>query len=75
VIFSPGTRFQTVQVPIINDNLVEFEEMFFGNLRLPAGSTALVRFSPDIANATIVDNDGEFIVHYYMLGVHSGTTI
>jgi hypothetical protein len=53
-------RFQTVQVPIVNDKLVELEEIFFGNLRLLDGSTALVEFSPETANATIVNSDGNF---------------
>ena len=60
VTFQPGELERTVDVEIFNDNLAEVSETFFGGLRLPAGSTALVEFGQDSADATIVDNDCKY---------------
>ena len=51
-----------VPVDIFDDDLLELSEVFFGNLRLPAGSAGdRVTFSPGRATATIVDNDAAII--------------
>ena len=61
--FGPGVLSLDVSVPIVDDNLAEVDEVFYGNLRLPAGSefVGLVELNPDRANATIFDNDGKSI--------------
>ena len=46
---------------ILDDALLELNEVFFGNLHLPAGSGDRVTFSPGRATATIVDNDAAII--------------
>ena len=56
--FGPGVITLDVSVPIVDDDLVEVDEMFYGNLCLPQDSTQTrVEFAPDRANATITDND------------------
>ena len=57
--FGPGMSFATVDVPIVNDTLYENDEVFYGNLRLPAGAVNGVEFDPMRANATIIDDDSE----------------
>ena len=56
--FDPSTSLVPVFVPIVDDSAVEINETFFGNLRLPQGSTANVMFRPQQALATITDDDG-----------------
>ena len=54
VIFGPGhSDTQPAVVPIIADDLLENDEVFYGNLRPPAGSQDRM----ERANATIVDDD------------------
>ena len=57
--FGPGMNTAVASVPIIDDDSSESDEIFYGNLRLPAGSTDRVVFKPLRASATIVDNDGK----------------
>ena len=61
--FGPGASNQTVSVPIASDGMYENEEIFFGNLRLPAGSQARVDFNPMRANAMIIDADCKSITN------------
>ena len=61
--FGPGVITLNVSVPIVDDDLVEVDEMFYGNLCFPQDSTqARVEFAPDRANATITDNDSKLII-------------
>ena len=55
--FGPGVLALNVSVPIANNNSKEDEEVFYGNLRLPAGSyfDGLVETNPERANAAIFD--------------------
>ena len=57
--FAPGERRMSAMVPIINDDLVEGDEVFFGAISLFPGSTSIFEFSPGRANVTISDNDGK----------------
>ena len=60
VIFGPGrSDTQPAVVPIIADDLLENDEVFYGNLRLPADSQARVMFEPQRAYATIIDEDSK----------------
>ena len=50
-----------VSVPIVDDDLLEVDEIFYGNLRLPEDSTQeRVAFGPARANGTITDDDREY---------------
>ena len=61
--FGPGVITLNVSVPIVDDELVEVDEMFYGNLCLPQDSTQTrVELAPDRANATITDNDSMLII-------------
>ena len=61
VTFGPGMSFATVNIPIVNDTLYENDEVFYGNLRLPAGVVNGVQFDPMRANVTIFDDDCELL--------------
>ena len=54
VTFSPGTQSQTVQVPIIDDNIFESNEDFSAQLTT---SDRRVNIVEPTAVATIVDDD------------------
>ena len=48
-------------VGIINDDIAEEDEDFFGNLGFGGGLTfSNIRFEPVQARATIIDDDGNF---------------
>ena len=57
--FEPGTRNVVVRVPIVDDDTLESDETFFGNLRIPLGvpNTGSIFYQPGRATATIRDND------------------
>ena len=57
--FGPGTQNVLVRVPIVDDENVESDETFFGNLRIPLGTpnTGSIFYQPGRATATIQDND------------------
>ena len=57
--FGPDTRNVLVRVPIVDDDIVESDETFFGNLRIPLGTpnTGSILYQPGRATATIQDND------------------
>ena len=57
VTFAPSDLTQTVQVPVLNDELLERDETFTGSLSLVAGSMG-VELQDDVATATITDEDG-----------------
>ncbi len=57
--FTSTVRSFTVSVPISDDNLLEVDENFFGNLRVLDDPTGLVVLDPDVASATIIDNDSK----------------
>lgn len=58
--FGPGVTTLDVSVLIVDDDLVEVDEMFYGNLRLPEDSTQTrVEFAPARANATITNDDSK----------------
>ena len=44
-------------MPVVDDDFVEFDEIFFGNLGLPTPDTTGILFDSDRATATIADND------------------
>ena len=50
--FSSTVTSLTVSVPIINDNITEGDESFFGNLSNPQGPVTL---DPEVATVTIQD--------------------
>lgn len=54
--FIPGVSSLQVTVPVVDDTLLEIDETFFGNLRLPEDRGSIV-FQPGRAIATLVDND------------------
>ena len=60
--FAPGTPNAEVRVSILDDDIVESDETFFGNLRTPLGvpNTGNILFQPSRATATIQDNDCRF---------------
>ncbi len=51
--FTPTMSSLIAAVNTLEDSFLEHPEIFFGNLRLPAGSTANVMLVADMANATI----------------------
>ena len=57
--FNPGESTVQVTVPVVNDAILEIDENFFGNLRVPAGSPFIgsITFQPGRAMATILDDD------------------
>jgi len=60
VVFGPGELRRTLQIPVIDDTVVEGTERFQFNLRLAAGSAPGAAVDPAASNAviTIIDNDG-----------------
>ena len=59
--FGPGTTSIPVDIPIVNDNIVELEEQFTASLSL--GTTASnVQVDPDLATISITDDDGKTII-------------
>ena len=58
VTFSPTETRQTVEVVLLNDDVLEGDENFMGSLSLPAESTGLT-LGVDSATATIQDDDSE----------------
>ncbi len=55
--FGPETTSLQVSVQILDDDLLEADEVFFGNL---VGSAVEgVEIGPDTASATITDNDSK----------------
>ena len=65
--FGPGRTSQEVSVPIVDDNLLEAIETFFANLRFPAGGETFdsIQFAPSRANASITDNNCEYLIYMY----------
>ena len=61
VFFPPGENNISINVPIINDDVIEFDESFTLVLDIPEAAAALrvVRGSPDTATVNILDNDSE----------------
>ena len=64
--FHSTVRSFTVSVPISDDNLLEVDEDFFGNLRVLDDPSGLVVLDPAVASATIIDNDSK-ISNYEVL--------
>ena len=60
VTFAPMETFQIVMVPIREDQRVELDETFAGQLTLPSGSSAVVLGAETTATVTIQDNDSEY---------------
>lgn len=60
--FGPSRSNTQVTVPIMDDEIVEANETFFGNLRVPVGSdldTISILYQPGKAIASIQDNDSK----------------
>ena len=55
--------FATVDVPIVSDTVYESDEVFYGNLRLPAGAVDSVLFDLMRVNATIIDDVCELRIY------------
>ena len=63
LLFSPGDTKKFVSIPIIDDNLFEGVEEFYGRLTT-TDSTVNVTYPNAIAQ--IIDNDGEFLLFFYV---------
>ena len=48
-------------MPVVDDDVAEFDETFFGNLSIPTPDTTGILFQPGGATATIEDNDSKQI--------------
>ena len=58
--FSSSVSLQTVNVSIVNDNLLEIDEVFTASLTLEnTADAARVNLQPDSAEVTILDEDSE----------------
>ena len=58
--FNMDSLFHIIPVMVMNDGLLEYEEVFFGNLTLPAGTTS-IRLIPSMAAVAITDNNAAVI--------------
>jgi hypothetical protein len=55
---------QTVNVTIVDDNLLEIDELFSASLALVnPDADARVQLRPDSADVTILDEDGECVAN------------
>ena len=59
--FNMDSLFHIIPVMVMNDGLLEYEEVFFGNLTLPAGTTSNIRLIPSMAAVAITDNNAAVI--------------
>ena len=69
---------QTVNVNIEDDDLLEIDEIFSASLALENPDTdSRVQLRPDLADITILDEDGEYITknNYSQESSHSFTII
>ena len=57
VTFSPSESIQTVSIPLINDDILEFREWFLVGLSLPSDQAGVLLGSPVESNVTIEDDD------------------
>ena len=73
--FNMNRLFQIVPVMVMNDGLLEYEEVFFGNLTLPAGTTSNIRLIPPMATVAITDNDAAVIGFSRNYTVTEGGTV
>ena len=71
VITTAGTNSSTVNIAVINDNIVEGDEMFTINLNVPV-SPGIVAGAITMATATIIDTSSK--LDQYLL-VHSNAPI
>ena len=60
VTFAPSENSQIVMVPIREDQRVELDENFVGQLTLPSGSSGVVLGAATTATVTIRDDDSEY---------------
>ena len=59
--FSSSVSLQTVNVSIVDDNLLEIDEIFTASLALEnAADAARVILHPNSTEVTILDEDGEY---------------
>jgi hypothetical protein len=57
--FGPGRTSQVVAVSVVDDDLLEALETFFGKLRFPSGGEVdMVEFAPSRANVSVLDDHG-----------------
>ena len=73
--FNMNSLFQIVPVMVMNDGLLEYEEVFFGNLTLPAGTTSSIRLIPSMATVAITDNNAAVIGFSRNYTVTEGGTV
>ena len=57
--FDAGTTRRTVQVPIVNDNVLETVESFFATLSVDSNLYPGVNISPDRVDIEVSDDDGK----------------
>ena len=59
--FNMDSLSHIIPVMVMNDDLLEYEEVFFGNLTVPEGTTSSFRLIPSMAAVTITDNNAAVI--------------
>ena len=59
--FRPGVTSISVSLPLIDDDTFEITEMLQGVLVFPETAPPCVSIDPELANITILDDDGELI--------------
>ena len=57
--FDADTTSRTVQVPIVNDNVLETVESFFATLSVDSNLYPGVDISPNTADIEVTDDDGK----------------
>ena len=67
--FSPATTRQCVVVTIVNDVIVELVEIFSARLSPDGFIPVGVGIMPDLADISITDNEGEYILASYIHGL------
>ena len=73
--FSMGIVSHSIPVMVVNDSLLEYAEVFWGNLKHPEGSTSSIELFPSIANVTITDKNAAVIGFSGNYTVTEGDTV
>ena len=64
LVFNQTVTSHTIEVPLIDDDIFELNEVFIGNL-VSVSDDARVTIDPDMADINIVDDDSKgFVTHY-----------
>ena len=67
-IINAGTNSSTVNITVINDNIVEGNEMFTINLNVPV-SPGLVAGAITMASATVIDTTSKLVQYLLVVGL------